>query len=157
MHLYEFLHEPLALLQNNFFVNFFSVVLIKEKGLLRLKLRLQLIVVSSPFSGNPFVDGIFRPQLIVVSGLFGGNPFVDGIFRPQLIVVSGLFGGNPFVDGIFRPQLIVVSGLFGWNPFVDGIFRPQLIVVSGLFHNLAFFSRWNSCYEEAFFSRTFLF
>jgi hypothetical protein len=35
---------------------------------------LQLIVVSSLFSGRDF-----RPQLVVVSGLFSGNPFVDGI------------------------------------------------------------------------------
>jgi hypothetical protein len=52
----------------------------------------------------------------------------------------------------FRPQLIVVSGLFGGNPFVDGILGHNLLLSRAFFHNLFFFSRWNSGYQEAFFT-----
>jgi hypothetical protein len=61
-------------LQNDFFVKFFSVVLIKEKELLRWKLRLQLIVVSSLFSGNPFVDGILGHNLLLSRAFSVGIP-----------------------------------------------------------------------------------
>jgi hypothetical protein len=60
-----------------------------------IELRLQLIVVSSLFGGNPFVDGIFRPQLVVVSCLFGGNPFMDGILGHFLLLSQAFSVGIP--------------------------------------------------------------
>jgi hypothetical protein len=73
-------------------------------------------------------------------------------FRPQLIVVLGLFGGNPFLDGILGHNLLLSRAFFGGNPFVDGILGHNLLLSRDFFHNLAFFSRWNSGYQEAFFT-----
>jgi hypothetical protein len=74
---------------------------------------------------------------------------VDGILGHNLLL-SRAFWWESLRGWDFRPQLIVVSSLFGGNPFVDGILGHNILLSRASFHNLFFFSRWNSGYQEAF-------
>jgi hypothetical protein len=54
------------------------------------------------------------------------------------------------VDGILGHNLLLSQAFFGGNPFVDGILGHNLLLSRAFFYNLFLFSRWNSCYREAF-------
>jgi hypothetical protein len=61
------------------------------------------------------------------------------------------------VDGILGHNLLLSQAFFGGNPFVDGILGHNLLLSRAFFHNLFFFSRWNSGYQEAFLTNFSLF
>jgi hypothetical protein len=85
---YEFPHEPLALLSEHFCREKLSSICVEAKNFKRRhthsldrnrhlswwKLRLQPIVASSLFGGNPFVDGILGHNLLLSQAFSVGIP-----------------------------------------------------------------------------------
>jgi hypothetical protein len=79
-----------------------SAIYAKEKsGGNPLRIHFLEIILQTFFWWKSPLGWDSRPQLTAVSSLFSGNPFVGGIWGHNLLLSPAFFGGNPFVDGIF--------------------------------------------------------
>jgi hypothetical protein len=162
MFFYEFLLEPLALLHNDFFVKTFFGSSHWGKRILeqshthslnrnrhclsRWKLRLQLIVVSSLFGGNPFVDGVLGHNLLLSRAFSVGTPSWMGFLATTYCCLRP-FQWEPLRGWGFRPQLIVVSGPFS---------QPCLAITKPFSWTFSFFTTLSG-YHEAFLINFFFF
>jgi hypothetical protein len=95
---YEFPHEPLALLLERFYREKLSAICVKEKFLNNAShIHLTTIVINYHDRNN--ASQIFKQclthSLIVASSLFGGNPFVDGILGHNLLLSRAFSAGIP--------------------------------------------------------------
>jgi hypothetical protein len=103
-----------------------------------------------PFRWESLRGWDFRPQLIVVSSLFGGNPFVDGILGHNLLL-SRAFVHNLF---FFHGGILAIRKPFSRTFF---FFTMEFWLSESLSHELFSFSRWNSGYQKAFLTNFFSF
>jgi hypothetical protein len=105
-----------------------------------------------PLLWEPLRGWGFRPQLVVVSGLFSGNPFVDGVLGHNLLLSQAFSVGIPSWIGFLGHNLLLSQAFFHNLVF----FHDGILAITKPFHKL-FFSRWNSCYHEAFLTNIFFF
>jgi hypothetical protein len=169
---YEFPHEPLALLLQQFYCK-------KLFSNLRLgKICKQLLTHSLDRNHHensgykPLFPQIFSVETPLWMGLWATTccclrPFLVGIpswmgfLGHNLLLSQAFFGGNPYMDGILGHNLLFSQAFFGGNPFVDGILGHNLFLSQSSFiysfMNFFLFSRWNSGYHEAFLTNFFHF
>jgi hypothetical protein len=101
-----------------------------------------------PFQWEFLCGWDFRPQLIVVSSLFGGNPFVDGILGHNLLLSQAFSVGIPLWMG-FRLSRSLFHKLFFFSQWNSGY-------QEALHTNFFFFHDGILAIKESF-TRTFSF